>query len=85
MKTHAWETVLYAAHYIHTLCKKYVYMYNSVSVPGPPKRIKAVLSSPTTIAVSWLPPNHENGIVVEYYVYIRYVVVLCTATGVTPP
>ena len=46
-------------------------------VPGAPKAIKAVVKSPRSIVVSWLPPpDPANGVVERYHIYLRYVVVL---------
>lgn len=41
------------------------------SVPGPPADIKAVVSSPQSLKVSWLPPHEPNGIITKYSLYRR--------------
>jgi len=42
-------------------------------VPGPPRSIKAVVSGPGSVTVSWLPPDRPNGLLVQYNVYVREV------------
>lgn len=39
-------------------------------VPSPPAEIKAVLSAPNKILVSWLPPKYSNGPLVAYTFYM---------------
>ena len=41
------------------------------TVPGAPKAIKAVVKSPRSVVVSWLPPEPANGIVDRYHIYLR--------------
>lgn len=41
------------------------------AVPGAPKAIKAVVKSPRSVVVSWLPPQPANGIVDRYHIYLR--------------
>ncbi|GLG93649.1 Down syndrome cell adhesion molecule-like protein Dscam2 [Gryllus bimaculatus] len=40
-------------------------------VPEAPAGIKAVVSSSTSIIVSWLPPKHSNGIITTYNLQVR--------------
>ncbi|XP_045506836.1 Down syndrome cell adhesion molecule-like protein Dscam2 [Colias croceus] len=40
-------------------------------VPGPPSAIKVVVSSPTSIIVSWKRPDHPNGEITHYNVYVK--------------
>ncbi|KAG8238283.1 hypothetical protein J437_LFUL018191, partial [Ladona fulva] len=40
-------------------------------VPDSPAAIKAVISSPTSIIVSWLPPVKVNGIITTYNLHVR--------------
>ncbi|KAK7792151.1 hypothetical protein R5R35_000418 [Gryllus longicercus] len=39
--------------------------------PGAPSDIKTVVSSPTSLLVSWLPPAEPNGIITKYILYTR--------------
>lgn len=39
-------------------------------MPSAPAEIKAVLSAPNKILVSWLPPKYSNGALVGYTFYI---------------
>lgn len=41
------------------------------TVPEPPAGVKALLESPDSALVTWLPPVHPNGIILKYGVYIR--------------
>lgn len=40
-------------------------------VPGPPADIKAVVSSPQSLLVSWLPPLDANGAITKFTLYKR--------------
>ncbi|CAH4032299.1 unnamed protein product [Pieris brassicae] len=40
-------------------------------VPGPPSAIKLVVSSPTSIIVSWKRPDQPNGEITYYNVYVK--------------
>lgn len=40
-------------------------------VPGAPADIKAVVSSPQSLKVSWLPPLDPNGVITKYNLYRR--------------
>ena len=40
-------------------------------VPGAPEAIKAVVKSPRSVVISWLPPNPSNGMVDRYHIYLR--------------
>ncbi|CAB4064419.1 DSCAM [Lepeophtheirus salmonis] len=40
-------------------------------VPGPPERIHAVVQSPESIIISWLPPTSPNGRIERYHIYLR--------------
>lgn len=42
-------------------------------MPSPPSDIKAAISSPTKILVSWLPPRHRNGILTSYTFYMSLI------------
>lgn len=42
-----------------------------IIVPGPPLDIKAVVSSPQSMKVSWLPPLEPNGIITKFNLYRR--------------
>lgn len=46
---------------------------NLFLVPEVPRAIKAVVSNPTSIVVSWLPPGRTNGILTSYNLQIRSV------------
>lgn len=39
--------------------------------PEAPSDIKVVVSSPSSLYVSWLPPNEPNGIITKYILYSR--------------
>ncbi|XP_039950916.1 Down syndrome cell adhesion molecule-like protein Dscam2 isoform X9 [Bactrocera tryoni] len=41
------------------------------AVPDAPERVKSVVSSESSVIISWLPPRRPNGIVTKYNVYIR--------------
>ncbi|XP_023037037.2 Down syndrome cell adhesion molecule-like protein Dscam2 [Drosophila willistoni] len=41
------------------------------AVPDAPKRIKSVVSTVSSVIVSWLPPRHPNGLIAKYTIYIR--------------
>ncbi|XP_065168013.1 cell adhesion molecule Dscam1 isoform X4 [Atheta coriaria] len=47
-----------------------VYCHTEEDVPSAPAEIKAVLSAPNKILVSWLPPKYSNGALVGYTFYI---------------
>ena len=38
---------------------------SSLTVPGPPRSIKAVVSGPSSVVVSWLPPERPAGQVIQ--------------------
>nr|XP_032521921.1 Down syndrome cell adhesion molecule-like protein Dscam2 [Danaus plexippus plexippus] len=40
-------------------------------VPGAPAAIKALVSSPTSLIVSWKKPDQPNGIITHYTVYVK--------------
>ncbi|XP_045762369.1 Down syndrome cell adhesion molecule-like protein Dscam2 isoform X1 [Maniola jurtina] len=40
-------------------------------VPGPPAAIKALISSPTSLLVSWKRPDQPNGEITHYTVYVK--------------
>ncbi|KPJ09867.1 Down syndrome cell adhesion molecule-like protein CG42256 [Papilio machaon] len=40
-------------------------------VPGPPSAIKLLVSSPTSLLVSWKKPNQPNGEITHYTVYVK--------------
>lgn len=42
-------------------------------VPSAPAEIKAVLSAPNKILVSWLPPKYSNGPLIGYTFYMSVV------------
>lgn len=42
-----------------------------LSVPDPPIDIKVVVSTPTGLFISWIPPSQPHGIVTKYNVYVR--------------
>ncbi|XP_017775727.1 PREDICTED: Down syndrome cell adhesion molecule-like protein Dscam2 [Nicrophorus vespilloides] len=47
------------------------YCQTEEDVPGAPADIKAVVSSPQSLLVSWLAPNEPNGIITKYNLYKR--------------
>lgn len=40
-------------------------------MPDPPAGVKAMLDTPDSAVVSWLPPVHPSGVILKYGVYIR--------------
>ena len=40
-------------------------------VPSSPRNLTVQVGSDTTISVSWLPPENENGIIITYGIYVR--------------
>ncbi|KAJ8960258.1 hypothetical protein NQ318_003983 [Aromia moschata] len=50
-----------------------VYCQTEEDVPSAPAQIKAVLSAPNKILVSWLPPVHSNGPLTGYTFYMSVV------------
>ncbi|XP_068085516.1 cell adhesion molecule Dscam2 [Anabrus simplex] len=48
-----------------------VYCTTEQDVPGPPAGIKALALTSDSILVSWLPPEHPNGHIVQYTVYVN--------------
>ncbi|KAK6620098.1 hypothetical protein RUM44_006498 [Polyplax serrata] len=50
-----------------------VYCLTNEDVPEVPRAIKAVVSNPTSIVISWLPPNRSNGVLTGYNLQIRSV------------
>ncbi|KAJ8980663.1 hypothetical protein NQ317_013275 [Molorchus minor] len=50
-----------------------VYCQTEEDVPSPPAQIKAVLSAPNKILVSWLQPKHSNGPLTGYTFYMSVV------------
>lgn len=47
--------------------------YKKLSVPDAPANIKVVVSTSQSLFISWLPPNHPNGIITKYTLYTRVV------------
>ncbi|XP_018569506.1 Down syndrome cell adhesion molecule-like protein Dscam2 [Anoplophora glabripennis] len=47
------------------------YCQTEEDVPGAPADIKAVVSSPQSLKVSWLPPLDPNGVITKYNLYRR--------------
>lgn len=43
----------------------------TISVPGPPAAIKVLVSSGTSILISWKRPDEPNGEISHYTVYIK--------------
>lgn len=43
----------------------------SNAVPGPPMNIKALPLDKNSIMISWLPPNHPNGEILGYSLYMK--------------
>lgn len=41
------------------------------TVPDAPERVKFIVSSETSVIISWLPPRHPNGDITKFNVYIR--------------
>lgn len=41
------------------------------SVPGPPAAIKVLVSSATSLLVSWKRPEQPNGDITHYTVYVK--------------
>ncbi|EEB19411.1 Down syndrome cell adhesion molecule precursor, putative [Pediculus humanus corporis] len=48
-----------------------VFCTTDESIPEAPSAIKAVVSSDSTVVISWLPPKRSNGALTKYTVYIR--------------
>ncbi|CAK1540390.1 unnamed protein product [Leptosia nina] len=48
-----------------------VYCMTEEDVPSSPEKIKALAYSSDSVLVSWLPPQHPNGIISHYTVYYR--------------
>ena len=44
------------------------FIFSSNPVPGPPRSIKAVVSGPGSVVVSWLPPDRPNGLLVQVFI-----------------
>ncbi|KAL1130463.1 hypothetical protein AAG570_011711 [Ranatra chinensis] len=49
------------------------YCRTDEDAPGSPADIKAVVSSPQSLLVSWLPPLQPNGVITKYTLYTRVV------------
>ena len=43
-------------------------IFSANPVPGPPRSIKAVVSGPGSVVVSWLPPDRPNGLLVQVFI-----------------
>ncbi|KAH8272141.1 hypothetical protein KR018_002177, partial [Drosophila ironensis] len=41
------------------------------AVPDAPERVKSIVSSESSVIISWLPPRRPNGLIINYNVYIR--------------
>ncbi|XP_068159140.1 cell adhesion molecule Dscam2-like, partial [Drosophila tropicalis] len=41
------------------------------AVPDAPKRVKSVVSTASSVIVSWLPPSYPNGLITKYTIFIR--------------
>ncbi|KAH8391710.1 hypothetical protein KR009_001715, partial [Drosophila setifemur] len=41
------------------------------AVPDAPERVKSIVSSESSVIISWLSPRRRNGIITKYNVYIR--------------
>ena len=44
------------------------FIFSANPVPGPPRSIKAVVSGPGSVVVSWLPPDRPNGLLVQVFI-----------------
>ncbi|XP_071806322.1 cell adhesion molecule DSCAM-like isoform X2 [Asterias amurensis] len=49
-----------------------IFVRTQQDLPGAPANIKAYAASPTSITVAWLPPLSINGILLHYYLYIKF-------------
>ena len=47
------------------------FIYFANPAPSRPRNLSLQVEGNTTISVSWLPPENENGIIVEYTVHVR--------------
>ncbi|SPP85596.1 blast:Down syndrome cell adhesion molecule-like protein Dscam2 [Drosophila guanche] len=41
------------------------------AVPDAPERVKSIVSSESSVIISWLPPRRPNGLITKYNVFIR--------------
>jgi hypothetical protein len=41
------------------------------AAPSSPRNLKLRVESSSTISVSWLPPENENGIIIQYTIHVR--------------
>ncbi|KAI5702043.1 hypothetical protein M8J75_016027 [Diaphorina citri] len=48
-----------------------IYCQTSEDAPGSPEDIKAVVSSPESLLVTWLAPKEPNGVITKYNLYTR--------------
>lgn len=48
-----------------------VFCRTEETVPEAPERVKAAVSSPSAVTVSWLPPRRPNGVLTKYTVHVR--------------
>ncbi|XP_059481325.1 cell adhesion molecule Dscam2-like isoform X4 [Neocloeon triangulifer] len=48
-----------------------VFCRTEETVPEAPERVKAAVSSPSTVIISWLPPRRPNGVLTKYTVHLR--------------
>ena len=49
------------------------YLLVNIPAPGPPEAVKVLVTTTTSLIVSWLPPRLPNGIITKYNVYVRSV------------
>lgn len=71
----AWDNLIYSC--LHCcliffliLCTIHIHICLIITVPNSPGAIKAVVSSSSSITVSWLPPSEPNGQLTKYTLYI---------------
>lgn len=49
------------------------YCHTEEDAPEAPSDIKAVISSPQSLYISWLPPTESNGVITKYNLYTRVI------------
>ncbi|CAH1795907.1 unnamed protein product [Owenia fusiformis] len=50
-----------------------IYVVTHQDLPERPADIKALASSENTILVTWKPPLHPNGVIQNYFLYMKYI------------
>ncbi|XP_043208575.1 Down syndrome cell adhesion molecule-like protein Dscam2, partial [Amphibalanus amphitrite] len=59
--------------------------WTSEDVPGPPRKILAVMEHPGAMVISWLPPEPPRGRLLAYTLYLRHVASNETSSHRVPP